>query len=35
MWHEPANCESIGQLISVLHRRHSDIVRAISVYMMQ
>lgn len=24
--------ESIGQLISVLHRRHSDIVRAISVY---
>ncbi|MDI5824673.1 hypothetical protein MJN51_05680, partial [Salmonella enterica subsp. enterica serovar Kentucky] len=22
----------IGQLISVLHRRHSDIVRAISVY---
>ncbi|MGQ7789710.1 hypothetical protein ACULNC_11415 [Shigella flexneri] len=31
-WHEPANCESIGQLISVLHRRHSDIVRAISVY---
>jgi len=26
------NRESIGQLISVLHRRHSDIVRAISVY---
>ncbi|EJM8608943.1 two-component sensor histidine kinase BarA [Salmonella enterica] len=26
------NQESIGQLISVLHRRHSDIVRAISVY---
>lgn len=25
------NRESIGQLISVLHRRHSDIVRAISV----
>lgn len=24
--------ESIGQLLSVLHRRHSDIVRAISVY---
>ena len=27
------NRESIGQLISVLHRRHSDIVRAISVMM--
>ncbi len=26
------NRESIGQLISVLHRRHSEIVRAISVY---
>ncbi|MDN8600515.1 two-component sensor histidine kinase BarA [Citrobacter sp. S2-9] len=26
------NRESIGQLISVLHRRHSDIVRAISVF---
>ncbi|AVL78957.1 two-component sensor histidine kinase BarA [Klebsiella oxytoca] len=26
------NRESIGQLISVLHRRHSDIVRAISIY---
>ena len=26
------NRESIGQLINVLHRRHSDIVRAISVY---
>ncbi|PSS48462.1 two-component sensor histidine kinase BarA [Enterobacter sp. FS01] len=26
------NRESIGQLISILHRRHSDIVRAISVY---
>ncbi|MGL4428398.1 MAG: two-component sensor histidine kinase BarA [Silvania sp.] len=26
------NRESIGQLISVLHRRHSDIVRAITVY---
>ncbi|ELZ9776075.1 two-component sensor histidine kinase BarA [Salmonella enterica subsp. enterica serovar Enteritidis] len=26
------NRESIGQLISVLHRRHSDIVRATSVY---
>lgn len=26
------NRESIGQLISVLHRRHSDIERAISVY---
>ncbi|KFD23350.1 two-component sensor histidine kinase BarA [Yokenella regensburgei] len=26
------NREAIGQLISVLHRRHSDIVRAISVY---
>lgn len=26
------NRESIGQLISVLHRRHSDIVRAVSVY---
>lgn len=26
------NRESIGQLISVLHRRHFDIVRAISVY---
>jgi len=26
------NRDSIGQLISVLHRRHSDIVRAISVY---
>ena len=26
------NRESIGQLVSVLHRRHSDIVRAISVY---
>ncbi|KNC94424.1 two-component sensor histidine kinase BarA [Trabulsiella odontotermitis] len=26
------NRESIGQLISVLHRRHSDIIRAISVY---
>ncbi|KYF03864.1 hypothetical protein AIZ23_24585, partial [Salmonella enterica subsp. enterica serovar Typhimurium] len=26
------NRESIGHLISVLHRRHSDIVRAISVY---
>ncbi|EOA5947638.1 two-component sensor histidine kinase BarA [Salmonella enterica subsp. enterica serovar Enteritidis] len=26
------NRESIGQLISVQHRRHSDIVRAISVY---
>ncbi|EDK0435678.1 two-component sensor histidine kinase BarA [Salmonella enterica] len=26
------NRESIGQLISVLHRRHADIVRAISVY---
>lgn len=26
------NRESLGQLISVLHRRHSDIVRAISVY---
>ncbi|KNC11926.1 histidine kinase [Klebsiella sp. RIT-PI-d] len=26
------NHESIGQLISLLHRRHSDIVRAISVY---
>lgn len=26
------NHDSIGQLISVLHRRHSDIVRAISVY---
>ncbi|EJE4027640.1 two-component sensor histidine kinase BarA [Salmonella enterica] len=26
------NRESIGQLISVLHRRHSDIVRAIPVY---
>ena len=24
--------ESIGQLISVLHHRHSDIIRAISVY---
>ncbi|WP_342322077.1 two-component sensor histidine kinase BarA [Kosakonia sp. BYX6] len=24
--------EAIGQLISVLHRRHSDIVRAISIY---
>lgn len=26
------NREAIGQLISVLHRRHSDIVRAISIY---
>ena len=26
------NRESIGQLISILHRRHSDIVRVISVY---
>ncbi|AXF63486.1 MULTISPECIES: two-component sensor histidine kinase BarA [unclassified Leclercia] len=26
------NREPIGQLISILHRRHSDIVRAISVY---
>ncbi|MTH45337.1 two-component sensor histidine kinase BarA [Intestinirhabdus alba] len=26
------NKESIGQLVSVLHRRHSNIVRAISVY---
>jgi two-component system sensor histidine kinase BarA len=26
------NRESIGQLISVLHRRHSDIIRAISVF---
>lgn len=26
------NRESIGQLLSVLHRRHSEIVRAISVY---
>ncbi|XPE42655.1 hypothetical protein ACNKHV_17395 [Shigella flexneri] len=26
------NRECLGQLISVLHRRHSDIVRAISVY---
>jgi len=26
------NRDSIGQLISILHRRHSDIVRAISVY---
>jgi two-component system sensor histidine kinase BarA len=26
------NRESIGQLISVLHRRHSEIVRAISIY---
>ncbi|MGG5840428.1 two-component sensor histidine kinase BarA, partial [Huaxiibacter chinensis] len=26
------NREPLGQLISVLHRRHSDIVRAISVY---
>ncbi|MBN0238334.1 two-component sensor histidine kinase BarA, partial [Pseudomonas aeruginosa] len=26
------NRESIGQLISVLHRRHSEIVRALSVY---